>query len=174
MAVLLISLTACSNPSNQLLSTDADYNTTCDVNITGWGETDSLIFPLVVTTPATIRTPIQLERNYRLCYGIRITSQYPYTTVPMQLSLQQTDTQTDGQEHVIRNLVRTDIHPAVRDSLGKPLGSTWGSLIDYEALIPDLSLRFDSAGTYRIILTPHTDGAAPLKGISSVGISLVK
>lgn len=172
--VAAISLTACSTPNSDHESQTVDYNTVCDVDIDGWHEADSLIFPVLLTTPATLRQPLQVGLPYNLRYSIRITPRYPYTTVPMQLTLQQTDTVAGGHLHVVRNILRQEVNPAVRDTLGRPLGGTWGSLIDYEAPLPDISLRFDTAGTYRLILTPLTAGNTPLSGIASVGLLLTR
>lgn len=172
--VAAISLTACSNHSSDDASPETDYNTVCDVDINGWNENDSLIYPIIVTSPASIRYPLQVGLPYTMRYGIRITTRYPYTSVPMMLVVQQTDTVEGGHEHVVRNILRQEINPAVRDSLGHPLGGSWGSFIDYEAPLPDIALRFDTVGTYRMMLTPLTGNGAQLQGIASVGLLLVR
>lgn len=165
-------ITACS-PSNDADGATVDYNTVCDVDISGWNENDSLIFPIQVNSPSSLRFPLQVGIPYQLRYCIRMTPKYPYTSVPMQLIVQQTDTIAEGQYHVIRNILRQEINPAVRDSLGHPLGGTWGSLIDYEGQISDVTLRFDTLGTYRMILTPIT-GGSPFSGLASVGLLLTR
>lgn len=180
MAVILavataavISLAACS-PSNDVTQLIVDYNSVCDVSINGWHETDSLIYPIILNSPATLRYPLQVGLPYSLRYNIRITPQFGYTSVPMQLIVQQTDTVEGGRLHVVRNMLRQEINPAVRDSVGRPLGGTWGSLIDYEASLPDVTLRFDTVGNYRMILTPLTTGSTPFSGIASVGLLLTR
>lgn len=172
MVVAAISLTACSSPNPDVAS-PIGFNSSCDVDLKGWNPTDSLVFPILVTNPPTLRNPIHAGQCYSMLCNIRIAPEYPYTTVPMHLIVQQTDTLSGGHQHVVRNLLRQEINPAVRDSLGHPLGATWGSLIDYEApLSGDISLKFDSAGTYRMILIPLTPDQSSLSGISSVGLTL--
>lgn len=101
-----------------------------------------------------------------------MTSDYPFTTVPMTLIIQQTDTTAQGGERVKRNFLRQHIEPAVRTPEGRPLGSSWGSLIQHEVQLDSLSLRFDSAGHYRMLLIPAIQGEVTLRGITSVGLSL--
>lgn len=174
VAMVLASLTACSQPDPRALTTDeADYNAVCDVDVRGWGVDDSLVYPVLVTPEPTLRTPLHAGRNYRVYYNVRIAPQYGYTTVPMQLVVQQVDTLQGGHQHVVHNLLRQSVNPAVRDSLGRPLGPTWGSYIDYEAPMPEgLVVRFDSAGTYRMILTPLLPDQTALRHVASVGLSL--
>jgi len=100
-----------------------------------------------------------------------MSTEFPFTRVPMQLIIQQTDT-TEGHEYIVRNIFRQNIAPAVRDTLGHPLGSSWGSLIDYENYIDGLTIRFDSVGTYRMMLIPETQGLSGFVGLSAIGITL--
>ena len=174
MLVMAISLTACSSHSSEAQAEVIDYNSVCDVNISGWHEADSLIYPIIVTSPASIRYPLQVGLPYTLSYNIRITPRFGFASVPMLLMVQQTDTLPGGHLHVVRNILRQEINPAVRDSVGRPLGGTWGSLIDYEAPLSDVTLRFDSVGTYRMILTPLPGSNSQLSGIASVGLLLTR
>lgn len=91
----------------------------------------------------------------------------------MQFIIQQTDT-TGGHEHIVRNVLRQRIAPAVRDTLGQPLGPSWGSLIDYEDYIDELTVEFDSTGTYRMLLIPETQHLSSFVGLSAIGITLSK
>lgn len=170
--VMASSLTACSSLSSEASGREPHYNTVNDVPILGWTETDTLLYPVLLTTPPTLRTPLVSGRSYDVYCSVRMTPGYAYQNVPMQLIVQQTDTVGTGYEHVVYNMLRQDIDVLVRDSLSRPLGTTWGSLIDYEARVPNLTLRFDSAGTYRMMLIPHLDRQTPLQGIASVGIAL--
>jgi hypothetical protein len=104
-------------------------------------------------------------------YSIRMSADYHFTRVPMQFIIQQTDT-IEGHEYIVRNILRQNIAPAVRDTLGKPLGPTWGSLIDYDNYIDGITIRFDSVGTYRMMLIPETQGLSSFIGLSAIGITL--
>lgn len=174
MAVAMLSLAACSHPDPHALTADeADYSAVCDVALKGWGTADSLIFAVQVTPEPTLRTPLHVGRDYDVYYSVRIAPQYRFTTVPMQFIVQQLDTLQGGHQHVVHNLLRQVVNPAVRDSLGRPLGPTWGSFIDYEAPLPeDVTVRFDSAGTYRMVLTPLLPDQTVLRHVASVGLSL--
>lgn len=167
----MVSLSACS-------SNDAgprtDYDKALNVPIMGWAGGDTLLYTLHVTQPATLQHPLQVGIPYHMRCSIRMTSGFGLTHVPLQLSVQQTDTVAGGHTHVVRNLLRCDVAPQVRDSLGRPLGATWGSLITHEQMLDDISLRFDSAGTYRIIVTPQAEGAQSFYGLSAIGLSLVR
>lgn len=169
-AMALASLTACSNSQG----VSPDYNTVVDIPILGWSASDTLFFPIQVTSPATIRTPLQVGKPYMVDYSIRMTSGFELDRVPMHLILQQTDTAEGGYTRIIRNVLRQDIAPAVRDSIGKPLGNTWGSLIDYESHLNDLTLRFDSTGTYRLMLIPATGSIDCFTGLSAIGLTFYR
>lgn len=166
----LASLTACSSSQEPT----PDYNTVVDIPILGWSASDTLFFPIQVTSPATIRTPLQVGLPYHVNYSIRMTAGFELDRVPMHLILQQTDTAEGGHTRIIRNVLRQDIAPAVRDSLGKPLGNTWGSLIDYESPLNEVSLKFDSAGTYRLMLIPETGSLNSFSGLSAMGLTFYR
>ena len=163
-------LTACQNRPD---ATVPDYNEVLDVSIFGWKDADTLFFPLQITFPSTIRTPIQQGIPYIMGYSVRMSADYHYARVPMQLIIQQTDT-TGGREHIVRNILRQHIAPAVRDTLGRPLGPSWGSLIDYDGFIDGITIRFDSLGTYRMMLIPDTKDMHGFTGLSAIGLSLSK
>ena len=167
-AVAILSLEACSRSAADAI----DYNTAQDTPVFGWKSTDTLYYPIQVTSPASIRTPIEVGIPYHIICGIRMAASFDMMRVPMMLIVQQTDT-LEGHTVIVRNLLRQPIAPAVRDSVGRPLGSHWGSYIDHEASLPaDLTLRFDSIGNYRMMLTPIIPGLPSLQGISSVSLSL--
>lgn len=170
MAVVALMVSACQSNTD---ATEPDYNLVIDVPMFGWKVADTLFFPIQITSPSTIRTPILQGMPYQLGYSIRMSADYRFTRVPMQLIVQQTDT-TGGHEHIVRNVLRQHIAPAVRDTLGHPLGPSWGSLIDYDNYINNLTIRFDSVGTYRMILIPDTRDVSGLVGLSAIGLTLSK
>lgn len=151
--------------------TEPVYYEVVNVPLLGWTPNDTLFFPVHVTNPTTIRTPIEQGRPYQMGYSIRMSADYHFTRVPMQFIIQQTDT-IEGHEYIVRNILRQNIAPAVRDTLGKPLGPTWGSLIDYDNYIDGITIRFDSVGTYRMMLIPETQGLSSFIGLSAIGITL--
>lgn len=170
MAVAALMVSACQNNTD---GTEPDYNVVIDVPMLGWKVADTLFFPIQITSPSTIRTPLLQGIPYQLGYSIRMSADYRYARVPMHLIIQQTDT-TGGHEHIVRNVLRQHIAPAVRDTLGHPLGPSWGSLIDYDNYINDLTIRFDSVGSYRIMLIPDTRDASGFVGLSAIGLTLSK
>lgn len=168
--VALTSLSACSLPTHDSGSV-TDYNHVADVTLSGWTESDTLFFPIEVTNPTHIRTPLQIGTTYRLGCSIRMASSYALNDVPMLLVVQQTDT-VSGHTRIVRNLMREEIAPQVRDAEGRPMGNTWGSLIDYESRLDQLTIRFDTAGTYRMLLTPRTGPTSSFSGLSAIGLQL--
>ena len=167
MALILINLSACSQSRQHTV-----YNTSVDVPLDGWASTDTLFYHLTVSDSATIKYPIGLHQDYQLRVSIRYASHFPLLSVPMLLTLQQTDT-TGGYERPVRNLMRQQLQPMVRDTLGLPLGNTWGSLISMEEAT-DLTVRFDTSGCYRILLTPQFGYQRSLPGIASIGLQLCR
>ena len=170
VAATTMMLNACQNNED---GTDPAYDKVIDVPILGWKAADTLFFPLQITDPTTIRTPILQGIPYTMGYSVRMSADFHYTRVPMQLIIQQTDT-TGGCEHIVRNVLRRHIAPAVRDTLGRPLGPSWGSLIDYDGFIDDISIQFDSLGSYRMMLIPDTKDIHGFTGLSAIGLSLSK
>lgn len=168
--VALTSLSACSLPTHDP-SLVTDYNHVADVTLSGWTERDTLFFPIEVTSPAHIRTPLQVGTLYRLGCSIRMASSYALCDVPMLLVVQQIDT-VSGHTRLVRNLMREEIAPQVRDSEGRPVGNTWGSFIDHESRLDPLTIQFDTAGTYRMLLTPRTGPASSFSGLSAIGLQL--
>lgn len=169
MAAMVLTLTGLSgcNQNNALTA----YNNSVDVPLMGWTSADTLFYHITVTDPATIKTPIAISRDYQLNIGFRYSSAYPLSCVAYHLLLQKTDT-TGGYEHPTVNLLRQDMTTMVRDSIGTPLGDTWGSLISLETRQPDLTIRFDSAGTYRFLLIPDLGELSALPGVASASIRL--
>ena len=51
---------------------------------------------------------------------------------------------------------------------------SWGSLIDYDGFIDDISIQFDSLGSYRMMLIPDTKDMHGFTGLSAIGLSLSK
>ncbi len=170
LTLTIIMASACKGNED---GTEPIYCRVVNVPLREWSASDTLFFPVQVTYPTTLRTPIVQGLTYQVRYNIRMSANYKFTRVPMQFIVQQTDT-TGGHEHIVRNVLRQNIAPAVRDTLGHPLGPSWGSLIDYENVIDGLTLRFDSLGTYRMMLIPETKGLSGFDGISAVGISLTR
>ncbi|MBO4754593.1 MAG: hypothetical protein J5543_08360 [Bacteroidales bacterium] len=170
MAMAALMMSACQSHED---GTDPAYNVIVDVNMLGWNAGDTLFFPIHVTNPSTIRDPIVQGIPYQVGYSIRMSADYRFTRVPMQLIVQQTDT-TGGHEHIVRNVMREHIAPAVRDTLGHPLGPSWGSLIDYDNYIENLIISFDSTGTYRMMLIPDLRNVKSFVGLSAIGITLSK
>lgn len=171
---LTVSLSACtSSPTDAELT---DYDLSVDVPCQRWTSTDTLFFPIDVTDAPLHRTPLLREASYRVRCNIRISADCKLTNVPMNLLLQQTDTlgSPDRLPQVTRNLLRSVVCPAVRNADGRELGSTWGSLIQHEVPIDSLTMKFDSAGTYRILLIPAIEGPQGIEGVHSVGLALVR
>ncbi len=170
MAIALTGLSACSSPNEPHT---AVYDYSVDVPQSGWTSADTLFYDLLLTQPATIKNPIVPRRTYQLSMSVRFDASFPFTALPLQLLVQQTDTM-GGYLHPVRNLLRRDLAPQLRDSLGQPIGHTWGSLITQSIPLPDLTLRFDSAGTYRLLITPQTGSHRSIPGIASVGVRLTQ
>lgn len=169
--VALASLTACSS---ELLSPSADYDTVVDVNMLAWASNDTLFFPVEVPETPSAQNLLKHDHTYRLRCSVRMSADYRLESLPMQLIVQQTDTLSSGHSHVVRNLLRENVSTRVRDKQGMVLGDTWGSLTTHEEMLQDVTLRFDSVGSYRMLLVPRTNGLAAFKGISAIGLSLVK
>lgn len=169
-ATALTSLSSCSSPNEPHT---AVYDYSVDVLQSGWTSADTLFYDLQLTDPATIKNPIVPRRTYQLSMSVRFDATFPFTTLPMHMLVQQTDT-AGGYLHPIRNLLRRDLAPLMRDSIGQPIGHSWGSLVTQTIPLPDLTLRFDSAGTYRILITPHTGSHRSIPGIASVGVRLTQ
>jgi len=171
--VALTSLVACRQASDST-SGELDYSHVVDVSLYGWGPADTLFFPVEVTWPAHVRTPLRQGLPYDVHCSVRMEGGYRLSDVPMCLIVQQTDTLEDGHTHVIHNLLRQEIAPVVRDSLGLAFGSSWGSLIDYQTQLDGLTLQFDSVGTYRMLLIPRTGELPAISGISAIGLHLYR
>lgn len=172
MSLLALSLSGCVNSEPTVAETAYDY--TVDVPCRGWTYNDTLFFPISVSENPEIRTPLQRSTNYQLGCALRISSDYQYANVPMLLILQKTDTTNclGKRPLVIQNLLRQEIVPQVRDNAGRELGNTWGSLIQHETVIDSLSIRFDSVGTYQMLLIPQSGEISSIDGVHSVGLSL--
>ena len=149
------------------------YDYAVDVPASGWTSQDTLFFPFILTEEPQVRTPLAVGHTYHTDYHVRTTSDFSLTNIPVTIILQQVDTLATGQtSHVVRNLLRREASLSVRDDEGRSLGETWGSLYQYEAAIDSLTLRFDAAGYYRMLLIPATADAANFAGIQSIGIAL--
>lgn len=166
MAVMVLSLSACSQNNAQTV-----YSNSVDVPLLGWTSADTLFYNITVTEPATIKSPIAIRHDYQMNVDIRCSSSYPLSSIDYHLLLQKMDT-TGGYNRPVANLLRQEITTVVRDTTGTPLGDTWGSLITLQTTRPDLSVRFDSAGLYRILLIPELGELREVPGIASVCISL--
>lgn len=175
-AVLGLSLSACDLLSAPDDLTDYDY--ACDVPTRGWASHDTLIYPIEVSPQPGDFTPLRLDTPYDLWCSIRMTGNYAYRGVPMTLVLQQmqepavTDTPGSLPPEVARYVTRLELVPEVRDAEGVALGASWGSLVQYEVLVQPEAVRFDSAGTYRLLVTPTLGGGAPLEGLASISFAL--
>lgn len=164
----MLSLSACAPSSPEPTAGEVHYSLSADVDLHGWAATDTLFYPIAVCEPRDVRTPLVPQHTYRSACCIRTDASCRLTHIPMQLVLQQ----VDDQGAVLRNVLRTEIAPQVRDDRGYMLGESWGSLYQYECDLPDLTLRFDSLGTYRLLLNPAIGSQAALEGIASIGLSL--
>lgn len=169
-ALLAINFLSCNTNGGQTAKVSYDHSV--DVPSREWRAQDTLFFPITISDEPEVRTSIIRGTDYPVWCSIRMTSDYPFTTVPMTLIIQQTDTTAQGGERVKRNYLRQHIEPVVRTPEGRPLGSSWGSLIQHEVRLDSLSLRFDSVGHYRMLLIPAVQGEVTLCGIASVGLSL--
>lgn len=165
-----ISLTSCSSSGSDTDDHVTHYDRVQSVNVSHWASDDTLSFAINVTEQPQVRTPLLRQYDYHTFCSLRTTSDCRLTSLPLMLILQQ----VDDQGAVIRNLLRTEVNPVVRDETGRHLGSSWGSLYQYEAELPDARMRFDDAGNYRILLYPVTGSAAAIQGVASVGLSLQK
>lgn len=168
MALILTSLNACSQ--NEGLTV---YNKSVDVHLEGWAPTDTLFYNITVTEPASIKYPIVTQRDYRMNMSVRFSTSLKLTHLPFLLTLQQTDT-IGGYEHPIRNIFRQELSLEVRDTTGIPLGESWGSLYSVETTSPSPTIRFDTAGTYRLMIIPTIGNLKSLPGVASIGIQLEK
>lgn len=166
--LLMLSLNACSNESGDK---SLGFDFSVDVPSRGWTAQDTLFYPIHITEQPEVRTPLLRDVDYDVFASIRMSSAYKFCNVPMTMLLQQTDT-TGGMTHVVRNLLRQEISPIVRNDEGRELGANWGSLTQHEVQLDSISMRFDSIGTYRILLIPTTQEINALDGIFSVGLSL--
>ena len=168
-ALLTLELASCADASEA----DTDYDVVTDVPVMGWTEADTLCFAVQVAESVR-HTPVPLRGiDYRLRCSVRIQPDYAFAEVPMLLIVQQTDTAGLGQgTRVVRNLMRRNISVRVRDAAGHPLGPTWGSMAQHEEMIDSLTLRFDTTGSYRLLLLPRAYNHTSLPGITAIGISL--
>lgn len=171
-ALLTLNLVSCIHQDDEASSRNV-YDLCVSVPANGWSSQDTLFFPVDITASPAVRTPILRQTDYPVSCSIRMTDSYPYRSLPMMLIVQQTDTvgSSHGEQRVKRNLLRRSIAPMLRDEDGRPLGDSWGSLIQYECPLDSLTLSFDSVGTYRMLIIPSTSGDAQLHGIVSIGLS---
>lgn len=175
LALCIIGLCACTSSDK-----DADdgtlvgYDHSADVSLMGWSVYDTLCFPLEVAPQPEHRSPIALATDYDLWCNVRHDASYPYQQLPLTFVVQLTDTtgSTNGTPRVVRNVLRSSLVLPLRQADGRPLGTTWGSLIQHEVVADSVTVRFDSAGMYRMLLIPDAPAGQPLKGVASVGISL--
>lgn len=179
LGLLTLSLSSCTQ--RQDASTHpTDYDYSCDVPLSGWRSQDTLFYPITVCDAPERRHPLLLGTTYDVWCSVRMAASYPYDGIPMTLIVQQlkevehhADSLTTYTTlEVSRNLLRQDIHTEVRTATGQPIGDTWGSLISCEAPVEDLSLRFDSAGSYRLLILPKTPSGLSLSGLSAIGLTL--
>lgn len=162
---------ACSDTADS----ERAYDYAVDVPSTGWTSADTLFYPFTITDPPQVRTPLVAGTSYHATYHVRTAAQFGLTHLPVSIILQQVDTLGAGEtSHVVRNVLRHETSLPVRDEQGRPLGDSWGSLYQYEAPIDSLTLRFDAAGYYRMLLIPSTGNTAAFTGIHSIGISLAE
>lgn len=169
MAMTMLSLTACAPSSPEPAAGEVHYDLSADVDLQGWAATDTLFYPITISAVRDVRTPLVAQHAYRSACCIRTDASCRLTHIPMQLVLQQ----VDEQGAVLRNVLRTEIAAPVRDDRGYMLGESWGSLYQYECDLPDLTLRFDSVGTYRLLLNPAIGSQAVIEGVASIGVSLI-
>ena len=175
-AVLLMAgLTACSSDEGDATEeASIGYDHSADVPMLGWSFSDTLFFPLTVLAEPELRSPIVIGADYSLWCSVRHDASYSYQQLPLTFVVQQTDTTgtLNGTSRVVRNMLRRQMTLPIRRPDGHPLGTSWGSLIQYETEADSLTLRFDSAGTYRMLLIPDVPASQPLKGVASVGLTL--
>lgn len=166
---MAISLSACNqNPDQHAVV----YNTSVDVPLQHWTSADTLFYPLDVAEQPSITHPIRLRKNYHVRISMRHTADFPLTEVPANLFLQKTDS-VQGQVRVSRRVMQASIAPRICDEDNSLLGEGWGSLFCHQESLSDVTLRFDQAGSYRILFIPAfkeiPDG---IDGMASVGIEL--
>lgn len=166
MLLILTSISACSRNESQTV-----YDSSVDVHLNGWVSTDTLFYNIVVTDPPSIKNPIVVGQHYQLSISLRYSADFPLTQVPFLLQMQQTDT-VGGYTRPVRNIFRELLSPAVRDSMGLPLGDTWGSLISRQEQQTGLQVHFDTAGTYRFLIIPELGDQPSLPGLASIGLRL--
>lgn len=164
---ILTSLSAC----NLSDSGRTVYDISVDVPLSGWASTDTLFYSVCVDDVASLRHPIERGVDYQLSVSVRHVSRYPFMSIPFTLIQQQTDT-TQGFEHPVRNILHQSVAPVIRDSLGHQLGASWGSFITVNVPVPDVSIRFDSAGTYRFLVIPDLGTLTSVTGLSALGLRL--
>lgn len=180
LLLLTLSLGSCI-PVSDASSPAIDYDYSCDVPLSGWRSQDTLFYPISVLTAPERRHPLRLGTDYDVWCSVRMTSSYPYGDVPMTLVVQQMEEVTHPVDslttrttiEVLRNILRHDLTAQVRLDTGEPLGGSWGSLITYDAPVHDhLSLRFDTTGTYRLLIIPKVPSGVSLTGLSAIGLTL--
>ena len=167
---MAISLVACSNQSNDALT--VVYNTSVDVPLYHWTSTDTLFYPIYIDKEPNMKNPIRQDKDYHLRISLRHTPGFPLSQVPAYFCLQKADT---VMEHYIlpKRILQRPVAPNVRDERGMPLGTGWGSLYEYQEIIPDIIVRFPEPGPYRMLIIPRFDGAEEgIDGMASIGIEL--
>lgn len=148
------------------------YNTSVDVPLFHWTSADTLFYPISVAEESNIKHPIRTSTDYHVRLSVRHSSRFPLTHLPALICLQQTDTVL-GHYILAKRLMQKPISPQIRNDQGQPLGSGWGSLYEYQQMLPDISVRFSKPGTYRLLIIPRFDGAEDgIDGMASVGLEL--
>lgn len=166
MTLILASTSACNSNEPQTV-----YDNSVDVHLSGWASTDTLFYDIVVTDPPSIKNPIVVGKVYQLSISLRHTAEFPLNQVPFLLQMQQTDT-IGGYVHPTRNILKEHFSPYVRDSIGLPLGDTWGSLIARQEHKTGVHIHFDTTGTYRFLIIPEIGDLPSLPGLASIGLRL--
>lgn len=167
---MAISLIACSSQSNDVHT--VVYNTSVDVPLYHWTSTDTLFYHLNIEEEPNIKYPIQRNKDYRVRLSVRHAPGFPLSSIPANFCVQKTDT-VMGHYILPTRIMQKPIEPNVRDDRGMPLGSGWGSLYEYQELLPDITVRFSEPGSYRMLIIPRFEGAEEgIDGMASIGLEL--
>jgi gliding motility-associated lipoprotein GldH len=132
------------------------YHTYQSLPLSGWQQNDTLTFDLQLPAPTT---PFQCK------IGIRYRDNYPYTNLPLAVSLVKEDSlhQTVLQTYILH------LQPA--DTTGTIKGKGWGGL--YELTSPPDTLPVTDAGSYHLNIT-HLLSDSLLQGIRDIGVQITE
>jgi gliding motility-associated lipoprotein GldH len=132
------------------------YHTYQSLPTKGWRQRDTLTFNLQLPASTT---------PFRCNIGIRYRDNYPYTNLPLAISLQK----KDSLHHTVLQTYVLQLQPA--DSTGSIQGAGWGGL--YELTSPLGKLPVTDAGSYQLNIA-YLLSDTLLQGINDVGVHITE